>query len=314
MTAVILRRRKLGRGSVRGIVAASIKGVRQVRNWVNSDWPEPQRLDTHGPITIFRWGCTSNVDKSSIVVNSAAAIHWCGNKRQGRLDMQAAGVPVPRTFDPREVLASFEDGHEGDFCAAAEEAGLDKEYVLRPATHAQGRNLLYGTLAEISANLDSLYHGARRLHDLFLDGYLSYKIDKVAEYRVFVCQNRAVWVAKKTPGNPEQVAWNVAQGGRFDNVRWGDWPLSVVKAALAAAKVAAPKGLTFCGVDVMVDADGKPYVLEVNSAPSQTSEYRQRCVAKAFDYIITNGKEHFLDVEDGPRRTYKSYIHPAVRG
>ena len=61
---------------------------------------------------------------------------------------------------------------------------------------------------------------------------------------------------------------------------------------MAAAKVS---GCDFCGVDVMVDADGKAYVLEVNSAPSQTSEYRQGCVAKAFDYIVQNGKTPITD-------------------
>ena len=102
----------------------------------------------------------------------------------------------------------------------------------------------------------------------------------------------------------------MARAGRFDNVRWGEWPTKVVDAALKAAKVGK---LDFGGVDVMVDAEGKPYVLEVNSAPSQTSEYRQRCVAKCFDYIVTKGKEHFADVEYTPRRTWKSYIHPALR-
>ena len=124
---------------------------------------------------------------------------------------------------------------------------------------------------------------------------------------MFVCQNRAVWVAKKTPGNPDDVAWNVAQGGRFDNVRWGDWPMAVVVEAMKAAKVS---GTDFCGVDVMVDADGNPYVLEVNSAPSQTSPYRQQCVAKAFDYIVTNGKQHFDDVENVQR--WRDAIHPAL--
>ena len=137
--------------------------------------------------------------------------------------------------------------------------------------------------------------------------YISEFIDKEHEYRVFVCQNRAVWVAKKTPGNPEDVAWNVAAGGRFDNVRWGEWPLQVIRAALQAARVS---GTDFCGVDVMVDYDGNPYVLEVNSAPSQTSPYRQQCVAKAFDYIVRNGKQHF----DGVERitSWKDVIHPAV--
>lgn len=279
MSAVILRRRKLGRGSALGIQQFSNKGLVQVRNWAD-DFPE-------GRLTVFRWGCTSNVPEGSVVVNEAKAIHWCSNKKQGRLDMQAAGVPVPQTW-----------GTWMEFVAD----NPDRMVVLRPSSHAQGRNLFVfnGRDRELAAKCSQLG-----------EFYISSLVNKVAEYRVFVCQNRAVWVAKKTPGNPEQVAWNVAQGGRFDNVRWGDWPLPVVKAALAAAKVS---GTDFCGVDVMVDAEGLPYVLEVNSAPSQTSEYRQRCVAKAFDYIIDNGKAHFPDVADGPRRTYKSYIHPTVRG
>lgn len=312
MSVIFLRRRKLGRTSTREIasaVSALLPNVecKVIRNWKPEYDAPPSPVDW-----LVRWGCTSDYGvPAERTLNTSESIHWCSDKRQGRLDMQAAGVPVPRSFDPREIFASFEDGHEGDFYVAAEEAGLDKEYVLRPAAHAQGRNILYGTLAEISDNLDSLYHGARRLYDLFLDGYLSYKIDKVAEYRVFVCQNRAVWVTKKTPGNPDDVAWNVAQGGRFDNVRWDDWNTKVIDAALKAAKIS---GTDFCGVDVMVDGDGYPYVLEVNSAPSQTSPYRQSCVGKVIACIVRSGsKQPMPDIEWNARRTYKSYIHPAVR-
>lgn len=279
MNAVILRRRKLGRGSARGVSMFSTKGITQVRNWAD-DFPE-------GDTLVFRWGCTSNVPAGCKVVNTAEAIHWCSDKRQGRLDMQAAGVPVPETWG---TWMEFVSGNP------------DRVVVIRPKTHAQGRNLhvFHGRDRELAAKCTE-----------FGSFYISALIPKVAEYRVFVCQNRAVWVARKTPGNPDDVAWNVARGGRFDNVRWSEWSLPVIKAALAAAKVS---GTDFCGVDVMVDGEGKPYVLEVNSAPSQTSEYRQRCVAKAFDYIVENGKAPFDDVPDGPRRTYKSYIHPAVRG
>ena len=305
MSAIILRRRKLGRGSSKGITDASTTGISTVRNWKDRF---PANLSI-----VFRWGCTSSLERRDVtVVNTAESIHWCADKKQGRLDMQAAGVKVPKTFNPSYILASFGDGGEGDWgAAAAAEAGLDKEYVLRPARHSQGRDLLHGTLEDIDNSLDFLYQ-SRSLHDrelymAYLDGYLSYKIDKVAEYRVFVCQNRAVWVAKKTPGNPEDVAWNVAQGGRFDNVRWGEWPMAVVVEAMKAAKVS---GTDFCGVDVMVDAEGTPYVLEVNSAPSQTSPYRQQCVAKAFDYIVQNGKQHFPD-PDSPRR-WRDAIHPAL--
>jgi len=54
----------------------------------------------------------------------------------------------------------------------------------------------------------------------------------------------------------------------FDNVRWSDWPISACVAAIFAARAL---GVNFAGIDVMLDAEGRPYVLEANSAPSQTS-------------------------------------------
>ena len=283
MSAIILRRRKLGRATkhVAEKMQQECSAVRVWRDLIHTD-------TTH----IFRWGCVNQlpswVDDGTTVVNTAASIGWCADKRQGRLDMQAAGVPVPKTW------GSVEEWFD------TIPAGTVAPVVIRPERHAQGRHLL------LSSNKRELYSFAGYHGSVYLSEY----IEKVAEYRVLVCQNRVVWVAKKTPGNPEDVAWNVARGGRFDNVRWGEWPLAVVRAALAAAKVSKTD---FCGVDVMVDAEDKPYVLEVNSAPSQTSPYRQQCLAKAFDYIVLNGKKHFDDVEDNGRKTWKSYIHPAVR-
>ena len=296
MTAIILRRRKLGRTSCREIAAASTTGISVVRNWRQLD----MRRVTKAPKYLFRWGCTStwdgprrheDGDYGSYVtetVNSSESIHWCSNKRQGRLDMQEAGVPVPKTW------SSYDDYNFSDHWPNA--------VVLRPSHHAQGRCLTLHDPEESSHQWDDLISIA----DSYGEYYISEYIAKVAEYRVFVCQNRAVWVAKKTPGNPDDVAWNVAQGGRFDNVRWGQWNMDVVDAALQAARVS---GTDFCGVDVMVDADGMPYVLEVNSAPSQTSPYRQQCVAKAFDYIVRNGKQHFPNVE---AESWRDVIHPAL--
>src|SRR5690606_3401797 len=97
-----------------------------------------------------------------------------------------AGVPVPQTWATDELERAFAIGDDMP----------EGRLVQRPAQHAQGRLLRVGTA-----------------HDLFDHdtpaeyrvGYVSRFIDKVAEYRVFVCQRRAVWVAKKTPGNPQDV-------------------------------------------------------------------------------------------------------------
>jgi glutathione synthase/RimK-type ligase-like ATP-grasp enzyme len=120
-------------------------------------------------------------------------------------------------------------------------------------------------------------------------------------------QGRAVAVAQKTPSNPDDVAWNVAQGGRFDNVPWDSWPLQAVRKSIEAFNLSE---LDFGGVDVMVDAEGKAYIIEINSAPSLTSPYRQECMAKAFDYISEHGKERIPLVEE--RGGYRKFIHPAV--
>lgn len=285
MTAIILRRRKLGRTSAREI--ARLANMKVVRNWRPMDAVR-NSLHLRAPSFVFRWGCVSNVPTNSreyVTVNTTKSISWCSDKKQGRLDMQEAGVPVPKTF------GTLNDWARGRV--------KGNKYVLRPRQHAQGRNLcVASTLGEMADFVNQ--------HQ---DVYISELVNKVAEFRVFVCQNRVVWVAQKTPGNPEDVAWNVARGGRFDNVRWADWNTKVIDAALKASVVS---GTDFCGVDVMVDAEGNAFVLEVNSAPSQTSPYRQASVAKAFDYIVQNGKRHFDKVEWNPRRTWKSYIHPAL--
>ena len=103
------------------------------------------------------------------------------------------------------------------------------------------------------------------------------------------------------------MAWNVARGGRFDNVDWGDWPLKAVKTSIEAFNLSS---LDFGGVDVMVDGDGGCYVLEINSAPSLTSPYRQEKMALAIDYMLEHGKERIpLTTERGG---YRKFIHPAV--
>lgn len=292
MSVVLLRRRKLGRTSCREIsnFINQLGGCAKVaRSWKPLEF-RPLSLEATKPEWLVRWGFTGVVGvRDERTLNTSESIHWCSDKRQGRLDMQAADVPVPLTMD----VDSFYRWN----------GPADKQWVVRPARHAQGRNLVCGNYNEILPCLRT---------SLYSTGYISELINKVAEYRVFVAQNRVAWVAQKTPGNPQDVAWNVARGGRFDNVPWGQWNTKVIDAALKAAKVS---GTDFCGVDVMLDAEGSPYVLEVNSAPSQTSPYRQSCVAKAFHHIFTTGsKSPFEDVTWNPNRTWKSYIHPAVRG
>lgn len=279
---VFLRRRGLGLTSCREM-ARNINEMGGEARVVRND-----NLDSIGEDdVVVRWGCTSTIPRRGVtVINSAESIHNCNDKLRARVLMQDAGVPVPATYTAPNQISN-------DDC--------DSGIVIRPVRHAQGRNLY------VTYGYDSLVTKLRELNYGEGNYYLSALIEKVAEYRVFVANGRAVWVAEKTPGNPDDVAWNVARGGRFDNVKWSEWPMPAVRAAVAASNVI---GTDFAGVDVMLDAEGRAYVLELNSAPSQTSPYRQLCSAKAFKWMHDHRGEALPVAMEGG---WKEYIHPAIR-
>ena len=294
MSNYMLRRRGLGRQSCRAFSQFSTTGIGVVRNddmdviehnGIKSRLtPELTRSDED---VVFRWGTTSLLSLPALqyfhevrVVNTADAIHRVNDKRGFRLTLAMHGLSPPSWGDLADVTA-------------------DARYplVVRPAHHARG----------VGVHLCHDFSELEKACDLYDEYYISEYIRKDAEYRVMVICGRVAWVARKTPGNPDDVAWNVARGGRFDNVRWGDWPLRVCNAAVSAL---ALSGLHFGGVDVMVK-DGVPYVLEINSAPSHTSEYRQQCTARCFDYIVQNGR---ADIYLGTlaEDSWRNYIHPAI--
>ena len=271
---VFLRRRGLGLTSCREMVR-NINEMGGEARVVRND-----NLDSIGEDdVVVRWGCTSTIPRRGVtVINNADTLHRCNDKAGARILMQEAGVPAPRTYvGPWPVDA------------------LPGTFVARPNTHSQGRNMVVGDWQQVISAISN-----------WCGGYISDYIPKVREVRVFVANGRAVWVAEKTPGNPDDVAWNVARGGRFDNVKWSDWPISACVAAIFAARAL---GVNFAGIDVMLDSEGRSYVLEANSAPSQTSPYRQLCSAKAFKWMYENGKDN-LAYHVG---TWKELIHPAIR-
>lgn len=272
----IVRRRKLGMSSARGICDASETGIQ---------WCLHEKGVPYDDVYI-RWGCTAPLSNPHAkVINTAKAIKEVNDKIRFRRALQENGCTdiIPRTYYcPRHVTNEE----------------LMNGVILRPRNHAQGKNL------HLVRRRDTLLELSRRYGEVYISQY----VPKQAEFRVFVAQGRAVWVAEKTPGNPEAIAWNVAKGGRFDNVRFGDWNLDVVDAAIRAFNVS---NLHFGGVDVMVGRDGNVYVIEINSAPSQTSPYRQSCVAKLFDFMINENDYERIDVFNGEGK-YLKYIHPAI--
>lgn len=269
----LLRRRKLGKGSSEGISHFSRT---HIGAFLHEHAP-PGKADI-----VFRWGCTANVAARTIV-NTAEAIHRVNDKAAFRVALAGANLCQPTWTNQAAFV------READF--------RNHSYIVRPARHAQGRHVHHvRTTGEAAAAIRACGAG----------WYASEYINKEAEYRVAVVCGRVAWVARKTPANPQDIAWNVARGGRFDNVRFGDWPLKAVRFAVEAFNLS---GLDFGGVDTMVRGNDV-YVLEINSAPSLTSPYRQECMAKCFDYIVEHGKERIPTIT--AKGDWKKWAHPAL--
>jgi len=94
---------------------------------------------------------------------------------------------------------------------------------------------------------------------------------------------------KPKPANGA-VAWNRALNHEmFENVRWDDYNVNVVKEALKACQALKAD---FSGVDVILDGNGKAYVLECNSAPTlNSSEYSCTRYAKAFNLMFRSNEK-----------------------
>jgi len=270
--ATIVRRRKLGMSSAKGISSNSQANI----GWCRNDLGIP-----HDDIYI-RWGCTSNLpNPDAKVINSAKAIHRVSDKLEFRRTLNEHDLCPATWFHYTDVPFK----------------ALEKGVVIRPRIHSRGRRIW------LVKDMLALKSKCLELGEYYISEY----VDKVEEYRVFVVQGRAVCVAKKTPDNPNALAWNVAKGGRFDNVRWNDWNVKAVRIAIEGFNLS---GLDFGGVDIMVDKEGECTILEINSAPSLTSPYRQQCMAKALDYIVINGKNKLPLIKE--RGGYTKFIHPAV--
>lgn len=303
----LLRRKKLGAGSVRGLTSY-INGSSETSGSVIFNRGEEASIIRNDKLStergsdlvsttsmLIRWGCTTETGVPlSNQLNTSQAIKQVNNKMQFRRRIMDAN-PL---LSPRTVMQQT----RGQFNTLA------GQLVLRPSKHAQGRNLF------VVNGLEGVLEVVNSRPNLFTEGwYASELIDKVAEYRVYVVSGKVATVARKTPDDPTQVAWNVAQGGRFDVVNWGDWNMEVCRVAIEAFNLS---DLDFGGVDVMVDRDGRAYCIEINSAPSLpllsdgSISYRQKCMAKTFMYIRDHGKDR-LTVEN--YGGWRDVIHPAIQ-
>lgn len=210
---------------------------------------------------LFRWGCTASYP-GEITINKSWMIQAVNNKVNFRRKCMEAGVPLPKTFFDKDEAESF--------IGSTNSPPRGIYLIGRESYHAQGRRM------SVIRNYEELQRDYR-------SDYWSEFIPKEKEFRYYTAFGRVIAVAEKIAGDREAIAWNHALGNSsFMNVRWNDWNLKAARAALEAQKAI---GIDFGGVDIMTKGRNV-YVLEMNSAPTLSTEYRQIVFARMFSWVV----------------------------
>lgn len=235
-----------------------------------SDRNLPDRLEG----TIIRWDSRDEV-QGDLTLNTADAVKLSRNKRESRVRM-------------------------GDLCPPTWTDRTDLQYpcLIRPQRHYGAHKFFVCT------------NGREALEARNRCGrgwYASPVVDKKLEYRVFIFQGHALKVVRRFHDEPDEVAWNIANGGRSARLKRESWPIESVKLAI---KAGSRLELDWYAADVIVDKDDKPYVLELNTAPGLQRDTTMENFAKVFKWA---GEHDVPTVNNLRGKTWQSLIHPALQ-
>jgi RimK family alpha-L-glutamate ligase len=192
---------------------------------------------------IFRMDAVATLERAGIcVVNSAKTCETCIDKFAALVQLQSAGLSVPRTIvcqSKEAALAAFIE--------------LSEDVVLKPVFGSEGRGLLRLRSVELADRLfqtmsqqgQTIYlqeyidHANWDLRLLVVDGDVyAIKRHNELDWRLNATRGASVTAVQ---ANPEELRW----------------------ARLVAELVNA----RFCGVDLIYDRNDQPYILEVNASP-----------------------------------------------
>lgn len=219
--------------------------------------------------TLIRWDSKAEV-RANHTINTAEAVTASRNKRDSRVDLE--GLCPTTWFTLNECVYPC---------------------VIRPKRHYAARKFF------VCQNITEARQAIRTCRRW----YASKLIQKTREYRVFVFQDHVVKVVRRFHNDPGQVAWNIAVGGGSKRLIRTSWPVPVLKAAILAGRRLA---LDWYAADVIVDAAGKSYVLELNTAPGLDRKETMEMLAKLFATENTIPANKLGN-------TWQSLIHPALR-
>lgn len=178
------------------------------------------------------------------VWNDARAVERCVDKSTTSFLIANAGLPTPATW----CVESFPAAR-----AIAQRELASGPLVLKPLFGSQGRGL------KLIAHVDDLPLPEVVTNVYYLQRFVGVERDGFRDMRLLVLKGQVVAAMVR---HAESWITNVKQGGR---------PVAMVAdpevRALAQAS-ARVVGADLAGVDIVRDASGRPFILEVNSMPA----------------------------------------------
>lgn len=231
--------------------------------------------------TLLCWGCTIPSGEN-FVLNGDPSYSILRNKKTFR-QVISSHVRIPWTTTNLVDASDFLDKYPNE------------PLIGRPSYHHGGENLYVIRNKEELKSADTA--GAT---------YYSQYLPKDREVRIFVAFGRVWAVSEKNVVDKAAVAWNFAQGGRFDILRWGEWPTKACYYAILASRLT---GSVVASYDFM-RYQNKWYCLEGNTSTRLTGLYKQRALKQILIYHEKNPE--CLDLPPD-KRDYSLYLHPALK-
>ena len=177
-----------------------------------------------------------------MVWNDARAIERCVDKSTTSFALARCAIPTPHTWALQTLAAAR--------AIVATEPG---PLVLKPLFGSQGRGL------RLIRRPDELPDAEGVAGVYYLQRFVGVERDGFHDFRLLVSSGRVI--AAMMRHSAEWIT-NIKRGGRPVTVAAND----AMKAL--AVRAAAAVGADFAGVDLLYDASGRPWVLEVNSMPA----------------------------------------------